>query len=69
MTKYSKAIAATLSALATWIVASTIDGVVSQAEWWALLGVVAAALATYLVENKPDETAHPAAGPDAPLNP
>lgn len=62
ITQYSKAIAATLAAIATWgITATGADGSITQEEWWGLLGVLGAAIATWGVTNTqapepPDDT-------------
>jgi hypothetical protein len=50
--QFRKAIAATLAAIATWGVTAIADGVVNGVEWFGLVGVLAAAIATFGVENE-----------------
>lgn len=53
MSRYMKAIAAFLGALATWGIAAGADGGYDQVELWGLAGVLATVLATYSIPNTP----------------
>lgn len=53
MTRYLKALVASLGAVATWGVTAASDGDYSQVELWGLAGAVATVLGTYLVPNDP----------------
>jgi hypothetical protein len=53
MSRYTKAILATLAALATWGVTAAADGVYDQVELWGGLGALAAAWGVYNFPNTP----------------
>lgn len=53
MSRYAKAIAALLGAIATWGVTAASDSRYDQAELWGLLGVIATAALAFQVPNDP----------------
>ncbi len=46
MSRYSKAVAALLGAIATWGITAYADDAISGVEWFGLLGVLATVIAT-----------------------